>query len=47
MGQSWKQEECQQYADEREESFRFFEGCKNACFLSLPFWIAIGIIWFI
>lgn len=35
------------YAEEVGESLRFWEGCKNACLLSLPFWIAVGIIWFI
>ncbi|QWI46888.1 hypothetical protein [Bacillus mycoides] len=42
---SSSQEQCQQHSDEVEEASCFFEGCKNACLLSLPFWIAIGIIW--
>ncbi|MCQ6288941.1 hypothetical protein [Bacillus cereus] len=46
---NWKiQVEHQQRADEVEfESLRFFEGCKNAYLLSLPFWLVISLIWFI
>ncbi|MBU4642926.1 hypothetical protein [Bacillus toyonensis] len=30
-----------------EEAFNFFRGCKNACLLAIPTWIAILLIWFL
>lgn len=30
-----------------EETFNFFRGCKNACLLAIPTWIAILLIWFL
>ncbi|KXY09440.1 MULTISPECIES: hypothetical protein [Bacillus] len=41
------QERLQEDSYEAEETFHFFRGCKNACLLAIPTWIAILLIWFL
>lgn len=41
------QERLQEDSYEVEETFHFFRGCKNACLLAIPIWIAILLIWFL
>ncbi|HDR3896717.1 hypothetical protein [Bacillus sp. FSL W7-1334] len=41
------QERLQEDSYEAEEKFHFFRGCKNACLLAIPTWIAILLIWFL
>ena len=41
------QERLQEDSYEAEEMFHFFRGCKNACLLAIPTWIAILLIWFL